>query len=460
MPYNDEGNEQYLYARRKALKTAFHRRLHKKDPFLVALDEIVNTDACSAVHLGQIDVPSELIVGTKTVGRKSSFAADFMPLLKDGSEFGRKWINVCRYHLSETGISEAPTAYEYLGKFYIEEGNKRVSVLRSYGAVFITLNVTRLLPPKSNKLAVKRYYKFLEFYELSKLYSIQFSKPASYRKFQQLLGHERDHVWTRMERIKLVGFFGRLKTRLEWYDIKADYCDCLLALMELYGYEELCAMNDAKLDEAILSNKVRLSYGHGPYRIMCVADEEDLGLYSQYAKIELKGIDFLISCGDLKSEYLEFLVTMSNKPLFYVHGNHDGRYDQTPPAGCICIDDDLYIYQGIRILGLGGSFRYSQDKYQYTEVQMERRIRKLRWKIFKAGGVDIVVTHAPIKGYGDMEDYAHQGFACFEKLLNELHPKYWLYGHVHLRYDYRLERTIQYKETQIINCNTKYEITY
>ncbi|MBQ1323706.1 MAG: hypothetical protein IIY30_07940, partial [Erysipelotrichaceae bacterium] len=64
MPYNDEGNEQYLYARRKALKTAFHRRLHKKDPFLVALDEIVNTDACSAVHLGQIDVPSELIVGT------------------------------------------------------------------------------------------------------------------------------------------------------------------------------------------------------------------------------------------------------------------------------------------------------------------------------------------------------------------------------------------------------------
>ena len=460
MSYNDEGNEQYLYARRKALKTAFHRRLHKKDPFLVALDEIVNTDACSAVHLGQIDVPSELIVGTKTVGRKSSFAADFMPLLKDGSEFGRKWINVCRYHLSENGISEAPTAYEYLGKFYIEEGNKRVSVLRSYGAVFITLNVTRLLPPKSNKLAVKRYYKFLEFYELSKLYSIQFSKPASYRKFQQLLGLERDHVWTRMERIKLVGFFGRLKTRLEWYDIKADYCDCLLALMELYGYEELCAMNDAKLDEAILSNKVRLSYGHGPYRIMCVADEEDLGLYSQYAKIELKGIDFLLSCGDLKPEYLEFLVTMSNKPLFYVHGNHDGRYDQTPPAGCICIDDDLYIYQGIRILGLGGSFRYSQDKYQYTEVQMERRIRKLRWKIFKAGGVDIVVTHAPIKGYGDMEDYAHQGFACFEKLLNELHPKYWLYGHVHLRYDYRLERTIQYKETQIINCNTKYEITY
>ncbi len=458
--YLNETYEQYRYAHKLAKKSLSRARRKQEPLHPLVLDEIVNVYDCSTEHLGEIDVPASLIVGTRTAARTISFSYDFLPLMKEKSEFAAKWRAVCAYHLSDTGIAQAPTAYEYLGKFYIEEGNKRVSVLRSYGAVFITLNVTRLLPPKSNKLAVKRYYKFLEFYELSKLYSIQFSKPASYRKFQQLLGHERDHVWTRMERIKLVGFFGRLKTRLEWYDIKVDYCNCLLALMELYGYEELCAMNDAKLDEAILSNKVRLSYGHGPYRIMCVADEEDLGLYSQYAKIELKGIDFLISCGDLKPEYLEFLVTMSNKPLFYVHGNHDGRHDQTPPAGCICIDDDLYIYQGIRILGLGGSFRYSQDKYQYTEVQMERRIRKLRWKIFKAGGVDIVVTHAPIKGYGDMEDYAHQGFACFEKLLNELHPKYWLYGHVHLRYDYRLERTIQYKETQIINCNTKYEITY
>ena len=193
---------------------------------------------------------------------------------------------------------------------------------------------------------------------------------------------------------------------------------------------------------------------------MCVADEEDLGLYSQYAKEELKGIDFLISCGDVQPEYLEFLVTMSNKPLFYVHGNHDDRYDRVEPQGCTCIDDDLVIYQGIRILGLGGSFRYSEAKYQYTEKEMEKRIRKLRHKIRKAKGVDIVVTHAPIRGYGDLPDYAHQGFACFEKLLRELQPKFWLYGHVHLRYDHRLERTIQEKETKIINCYDKTEIRY
>lgn len=458
--YLTETYEQYHYALRKAKQSVRMRRRQDKPIHPAVLDDLVKVYSCSSERLGEIDVPADLIVGTKTAARTSSFSYDFMPLLKDKSEFAAKWRAVCAYHLSESGIAEAPTAYEYLGKFYIVEGNKRVSVLRSYGAVFITLDVTRLLPPKTDRMAVQAYYQFLEFHKLSKLYSIQFSRPQYYGRFQKALGFEEDHEWTRMERITVVGFFGRLRSHLEKYKITANPSNCMLALLEIYGYENLTVMSDQQLDKAIRDNKVRLDHGHGPYKIMTVADEEDLGLYSGYARTELKDIDFLISCGDLHAEYLEFLVTMANKPLFYIHGNHDSRYEEKPPEGCICIDDDLYIHDGIRILGLGGSYRYSNEKFQYTEVQMERRIRKLRWKIRRAGGVDIVVTHAPIKGYGDMEDYAHQGFACFEKLLNELHPKFWLYGHVHLRYDFRLKRIIEHKETQIINCNTKYEITY
>ncbi|MBQ6333773.1 MAG: metallophosphoesterase [Erysipelotrichaceae bacterium] len=455
-----ETYDQYLYALKRGRKTLRRNRRQDLPLHPEVLDEIVNDYDCSSQYLGEIDVPADLIVGTKTSARTLSFSADFMPLLKPGTEFAAKWREVCAYHLSDTGIAEAPTAYEYLGRFYILEGNKRVSVLKSYGAVFITLEVTRLLPPNKDMMAVRRYQSFLNYYELSKLYSIQFSKGEYYSRFQKLLGFEEDHVWTRRERIDIVGLYGRVSSHLKHHKITGEEGDCFLALLELYGYEELSAMNDTSLDKAVASNKLRLSYGHGPYRIMCLADEEDLGLYSEYARSELKDTDFLISCGDLKSEYLEFLVTMSNKPLFYVHGNHDGRYDIEEPGGCICIDDDLVIYQGIRILGLGGSYRYSQDKYQYTEVQMQRRIRKLRAKILKAGGVDIVVTHAPIKGYGDMEDYAHQGFECFEKLLNELHPRFWLYGHVHLRYDFRLKRELEHKQTRIINCNGKYEIIY
>ena len=151
---------------------------------------------------------------------------------------------------------------------------------------------------------------------------------------------------------------------------------------------------------------------------------------------------------------------MTNKPLFYVHGNHDSIMETRPPEGCICIDDDLIIYQGIRILGLGGSYRYSNETYQYTEVQMERRIRKLRFKIAKAKGVDIVVTHAPIKGYGDLNDYAHQGFECFNKLLEELKPRFWFYGHVHKSYDPLGKRIYAHKNTMIINVCGSYKAKY
>ena len=455
-----ESYEQYKFARNLGLKNVRKRRRQHLSIHPEVLDDIVNIYDCSTEYLGEIDVPASLIAGTKTSARTLSFSADFMPLLKDKSEFAAKWRNVCEYHLSDTGIAEAPTAYEYLGKFYIIEGNKRVSVLKSYGAVFITLDVTRLLPKKSDRLAVERYYRFLDFYQYSKLYSLQFEKTGNYDRIQKLLCFKEDHIWTRMERINVVGLYGRLCSRFEENRIDYNYPDCFAAMLDIYGYEQLCAMNDAALDKAVVSNKTRLNYGHGVYRIMCVSDTEDIGLYSPCAREELENIDFIISCGDVAPEYLEFLVTMANKPLFYVRGNHDSRYDIMPPDGCTCIDDDIITYQGIRIMGLGGSFRYSQEKYQFTELQMERRIKKLKRKIRAKGGADIIVTHAPIKGYGDMEDYAHQGFACFEKLLKDLHPRYWLYGHVHLIYDYRLERIIQYKESEIINCYDRYEITY
>lgn len=451
---------QYLFALKKAKENVRHNRRHKLPTYLEVLDEKVDVYKMSMVKLGEIDVPADLIVGTKTLARAISFSNSFMPLMDVSSEFAYKWENVCAYHLSDAGISDAPTAYEYLGKFYIVEGNKRVSVLKSYGAVLITLDVTRLIPPKSNDSEIVRYYEFLDFYELSKLYTLQFTKEGYYKKLEWLLGFEENHVWTRNERIKVVGFYERLEWRFKKNNIEYPYGDCFLALLELYGYEELLEMNDKDIDKAIVDNKTRLTYGHGPYGIMCIADEEDLGLYSEYVKTKLKNDELIISCGDLKPEYLEFLVTMTNKTLLYIHGNHDSNYDNRPPEGCICIDDDLYIYEGIRILGLGGSIRYSEDKYQYTEKEMERRIKKLRAKIKKAKGVDIVVTHAPVKGHGDLLDYAHQGFACFERLLNELKPKYWLYGHVHLTYNHKLNRFIRLNGTTLVNCSGKQEITY
>lgn len=190
-------------------------------------------------------------------------------------------------------------------------------------------------------------------------------------------------------------------------------------------------------------------------KILLVSDCEEAGLWDYYRPGKLDGIDLIISCGDLSAEYLRFLVTMGRAPVLYVHGNHDGRYESDPPEGCDCIDGQLVTVNGLRILGLGGSRFYSGGPHQYTERQMIVRILRLWWKILLAGGVDIVVTHAPVRGYGDGLDAAHRGFACFRSLLDRLSPQYWVHGHMHLNYG-RNSRIHQRGETTIINGYGKY----
>ena len=125
-------------------------------------------------------------------------------------------------------------------------------------------------------------------------------------------------------------------------------------------------------------------------KILVLADEPSKWLYDFYEKEKLADIDLILSCGDLPASYLSFLVTMTNLPLLYVSGNHD-KYDKKPPEGCICVDDDIYEYEGVRIVGLGGSYQYIPGaKNQYTERQMAKRARKLFWKIRRKKGFDIL----------------------------------------------------------------------
>jgi len=194
--------------------------------------------------------------------------------------------------------------------------------------------------------------------------------------------------------------------------------------------------------------------------ILCLADEENKGLYEYYRKENLHDADLIISCGDLNARYLEYIVTVSNKTLLYVRGNHDGNYDIDPPLGCYDIDDRIYDFNGLRILGLGGSMRYHDGKDMYTEAEMKKRIRKINSAISLRNGVDIIVAHAPVKGYGDMEDLPHQGFECFNELLNRWKPKYFLHGHVHKNYrtkDFKREFTHP-SGTKIINCYDRYDL--
>lgn len=196
-------------------------------------------------------------------------------------------------------------------------------------------------------------------------------------------------------------------------------------------------------------------------KILVLADSESKSLYEYYEPEKVKDIDLIISCGDLRAAYLSFFATFSHAPVLYVRGNHDCRYSEKPPEGCICIEDDIYVFQGIRIMGLGGSMEYIPGAdNQYTERHMERRIRKLGRKLRRKRGIDILVTHAPAYQLNDMEDLPHRGFRCFLKLLERYKPKYFLHGHVHANYGRTFKRVDYCGDTTVINGYEQYVIEY
>lgn len=186
-------------------------------------------------------------------------------------------------------------------------------------------------------------------------------------------------------------------------------------------------------------------------KILAVSDTEAKYYYDFYSPGKLSEFDLIIACGDLKVPYLEFLVTMAECPLLYIHGNHDENFKREP-EGCICIDDDVFEYKGVRIMGLGGSFRYREGKYMFTEKQMERRAKRLKRAIHKKNGIDILVTHAPARHLNDFDTLTHRGFECFNKLINQYSPKLFLHGHIHRNYGARIPQRTEHGQTLVVNA--------
>ncbi|MGI6577277.1 MAG: metallophosphoesterase family protein [Eubacteriales bacterium] len=189
-------------------------------------------------------------------------------------------------------------------------------------------------------------------------------------------------------------------------------------------------------------------------KILLVSDEESSYIWDYFDPERFKGVELIISCGDLDATYLSFLATMIPAEVLYVHGNHDKKYLKKPPEGCTSIDDKIFVYKGIRFFGLGGSrsLHIREGEFQYTERQMRSRIRKRKWDLMKHKGFDVLVTHSPAHGLGDMPGTFHEGFQVFRNLLDNYQPRYHFFGHVHKRYCSKKEEIIQYGRTTLINA--------
>ncbi len=196
-------------------------------------------------------------------------------------------------------------------------------------------------------------------------------------------------------------------------------------------------------------------------KILVLADCESKSLYEYFRPEKLAGVELILACGDLKPSYLDFFASVSKAPVMFVMGNHDKPYDAETYNGCICIEDQIRTFRGIRILGLGGSMRYHPDAAnQYTEKEMRRRIGRLRWKLKRNKGFDILVSHAPAAGIHDLEDLPRRGFACFCELIETYQPKLFVHGHVHANYGTGFQRVDQVGETMVVNAYDHYILEF
>ena len=249
-----EHYQQALKAGKKAQRQMIHLG---RNPYLQILDELLEGyTTAGQEELGTLEIPADRIVGTKTRGRSDAFAANFMPLIPDKSEFALKWQNLCQYHLGEAGIRDPIFCYEFLGKFYVQEGNKRVSVLKYFDAASIMGKVIRIVPGDSNRPEVLSYKEFLTYYPKTKLYEISFSRLNSFPKLQAALGHDEDHVWTEEERRNFRSsfyYFNRAFEKLWEEPMTATPADALLEWLKLYPFEAIKTMTNAELQTSLES---------------------------------------------------------------------------------------------------------------------------------------------------------------------------------------------------------------
>ena len=207
-------------------------------------------------------------------------------------------------------------------------------------------------------------------------------------------------------------------------------------------------------------------------KILCVSDQIDPLVYSAAIKKRFADVDLVLSAGDLPLDYLDFIVSSLNKPLFFVFGNHqaeDMRYfkrglanpwidgaEVFPGFGAVHAGSNVKIEDGLIIAGLGGSMRYNRGENQYTDFEMYLEICKLIprliWnRLVRGRAVDILLTHAPPKGIHDKEDKCHWGFKAFLWFMKTFRPAYLVHGHIHL-YDLADVRCTRWEDTTVINA--------
>ncbi len=282
--------EAYEKARKLGEKEYRKRVAEGSYPYVPALDHIVTeVDTFPQASVGLMEIPLSLVVGTKTVGRTNAFARNFMPVLEEKTEFAAKWSNLYESQV-EIGIQDPVKVYEFLGKFYIQEGNKRVSVLKFVDSPTIMADVIRILPPKSDDPEITNYYEFVEFFKAAPTYDLKISTPGGYRRFAHILGLDLNTAWSdeTMQDVRTaVSVFERAYYAKGGDRLKILSGDALLIYLHFYRLDSLLRDSDQVIGSRI---------GRLWSEFLTAANDDNVALIEKPETIsEEKGIlDFLI----------------------------------------------------------------------------------------------------------------------------------------------------------------------
>lgn len=261
---------------RRAYRTALTKGEY---PYLPVLDEMISyTEVGSIESLGIMDIPLSKIVGTKTEGRSNAFANNFMPLLPENSEFGSKWSALYKHQIKD-GINDPIVVYEFMNQFYVEEGNKRVSVMKYLKTYSLPASVTRWVPKKSDDKENRLYYEFLDFYEVSHSYDLCFSREGSYKKLLKLMGKKEDEIWNDDDRMNLHTAcynFELAFNKAHGAKLDINVSDAFLIYVEIFGYDKVMDQTKQEMDRSLQKMWTEIILANGGSQVELVQDPEQI----------------------------------------------------------------------------------------------------------------------------------------------------------------------------------------
>ena len=261
MRFEKEAWDRYSVYQNQAKRIARKNSANVEMAALPLLKTVLDTyNVAGETDLGVVKIPVKQIVGVVAEEDRDVYVSDFFPLPSVNSEFAAKWTTLFMENLSDAGLSDPIRCYEFLGKFYVLDGKKRVSAVKAQGTVMIDADVTRILPVETDDPQIQSYYEFVKTYEKTGLYQIAFTEPGKTDSFLKAIGYNPDHIWGEMDRYSFMFHWYPFDRALEVaFDnqLKITTADAVLVLMKHHSIAELRnlpswtlaeMMQDARLD--------------------------------------------------------------------------------------------------------------------------------------------------------------------------------------------------------------------